>query len=96
MPLPIFSITFCVVDVSTSWLMIEPKGGVCMAAVGQNVEMVVQKDGVLVIKVDLSKEFGLSGSGKSVIIGSTGGNVSVPGYDGSVKVGLNVYRPQGR
>ena len=59
--------------------------------VGQNVELQV-KDGKLVITVDLSKSFGVSGSGKSTIIASTGGNVSVPGQE-SVKVGLNVYRP---
>ena len=60
----------------------------------QNVEMKLQGD-KLVITVDLSKSFGQSGSGKSVIIGSTGGNVAVPGRE-EVKVGLNVYRPVGR
>ena len=63
-------------------------------AVGQNVELQV-KDGKLMITVDLSKSFGVSGSGKSTIIASTGGNVSVPGQE-SVKVGLNVYRPLGK
>jgi len=62
--------------------------------VGQNVEVQV-KDGKLMITVDLSKSFGVSGSGKSTIIASTGGNVSVPGQE-SVKVGLNVYRPLGK
>ena len=62
--------------------------------VGQNVELQV-KDGKLVITVDLSKTFGTSSSGKSVIIASTGGNVSVPGQE-SVKVGLNIYRPIGK
>ncbi len=62
--------------------------------VGQNVEMQV-KDGKLIIPVDLSKSFGTSGSGKSVIIASTGGNVAVPGHE-SAKVGLNVYRPLGK
>lgn len=45
---------------------------------------------VLVIKVDLTKEFGPSASGKTIIIASTEGNVSIP--DRSEKVGLNVYR----
>ena len=45
---------------------------------------------VLTIKVDLSKTFGKSGSGKSTIIASTEGNVSVPGKE-EVKIGLNVY-----
>jgi hypothetical protein len=55
----------------------------------KNVEMTV--DGtILTIKVDLSKDFGLSGSGKNVIIASTEGNVTVPQRD--EKIGLNVYR----
>ncbi len=45
---------------------------------------------VLTIKVDLSKEFGPSASGKTIIIATTEGNVSVP--DREEKVGLNVYR----
>ena len=48
---------------------------------------------ILVIQVDLNQSFGLSASGKSEIIASTGGNVSVPGCE-EVKVGLNVYRPR--
>ncbi|MDA8336891.1 MAG: hypothetical protein M0Z41_18215 [Peptococcaceae bacterium] len=56
----------------------------------KNVEMKVDGD-KLTIVVDLGKEFGTSSSGKSVIIGSTEGNVSVPGRE-EVKVGLNVYR----
>lgn len=62
--------------------------------VGQNVELRVEGN-KLIITVDLSKQFGTSGSGKSVIIASTGGNVSVPGHE-SAKIGLNVYRPVGR
>ena len=45
---------------------------------------------MLTIKVDLSKEFGPSSSGKTTIIASTEGNVSVPGRD--EKIGLNVYK----
>jgi hypothetical protein len=55
----------------------------------KNIEMNVAGD-VLTIKVDLSKTFGKSGSGKSTIIASTEGNVSVPGKE-EVKIGLNVY-----
>lgn len=54
----------------------------------QNVQMKVVKN-KLVIEVDISKEFGLSKSGKSVVIGSTLGNVNVG--DG-VMLGLNVYK----
>ncbi len=45
---------------------------------------------ILTIKVDLSKEFGMSSSGKSQIIATTEGNYAIPGRD--EKVGLNVYR----
>ncbi len=55
----------------------------------KNVQMTVAGD-ILTIKVDLSKEFGPSSSGKTVIIASTEGNVAVPDRD--EKVGLNVYR----
>ncbi len=46
---------------------------------------------ILTIKVDLSKEFGPSSSGKTTIIASTEGNVAIPGHE-QAKVGLNVYR----
>jgi hypothetical protein len=56
----------------------------------KNVEMTVQGN-ILTIKVDLSKEYGPSSSGKTIIIASTEGNVSVPDRQ-EVKVGLNVYK----
>jgi hypothetical protein len=56
----------------------------------KNVEMKVEGD-TLIIKVDLTKEFGPSSSGKTIIIASSEGNQSVPERDG-VKIGLNVYR----
>ena len=55
----------------------------------KNIEMTVEGE-TLVIKVDLSKDFGPSKSGKTIIIASTEGNVSVP--DREVKIGLNIYR----
>jgi hypothetical protein len=55
----------------------------------KNVEMTVNGN-ILTIKVDLSKEFGPSSSGKTIIIASTEGNITVPDRD--EKVGLNVYR----
>jgi hypothetical protein len=52
----------------------------------------VNLDGnILTITVDISKEFGTSSSGKSIIIGSTEGNVSIPEKE-DIKIGLNVYR----
>ncbi len=56
----------------------------------KNVEMKLDGD-ILTIKVDLTKEFGPSASGKTIIIASTEGNISVPDKD-EVKIGLNVYK----
>ncbi len=55
----------------------------------KNVEMAVDGN-TLIIKVDLTKEFGPSSSGKTIIIASTEGNQSVPNRD--EKIGLNVYK----
>ena len=55
----------------------------------KNVEMSVEGD-ILTIKVDLTKEFGPSSSGKTIIIASTEGNQTITGRE--EKVGLNVYR----
>lgn len=53
----------------------------------KNVELTV--DGtILTIRVDLAKEFGPSASGKTTIIASTEGNVTIPGRE--EKIGLNV------
>jgi len=57
----------------------------------KNVEMKVEGR-ILTIKVDLSKEYGPSASGKTIIIASTEGNVSIPASERDEKVGLNVYR----
>jgi hypothetical protein len=55
----------------------------------KNVQMTVAGN-ILTITVDLTKEFGPSSSGKTIIIASTEGNVAVPERD--EKIGLNVYR----
>ncbi|MDH4154132.1 MAG: hypothetical protein OEV01_10150 [Nitrospira sp.] len=55
----------------------------------KNVDMSVEGT-ILTIKVDLSKEFGPSSTGKTIIVASTEGNVSIP--DRQEKIGLNVYR----
>ncbi len=55
----------------------------------KNVEMSIEGN-ILTLKVDLSKEFGESSSGKSIVIGTTEGNYAIPGRE--EKVGLNVYR----
>jgi hypothetical protein len=47
------------------------------------------KGTVLTIVVDLAQKNGTSKSGKSTLIASSGGNVTIPGS--SAKIGLNVY-----
>ncbi len=55
----------------------------------KNVELTVEGT-MLTIKVDLSQEFGPSSSGKTIIIASTEGNVSIP--EREEKIGLNIYK----
>ncbi len=45
----------------------------------------------LIIEVEMDQDCGPSKSGKTRIIASTEGNISVPG-DADVKIGMNVYR----
>ncbi len=56
----------------------------------KNVELNVDGN-ILTIKVDLTKDFGPSSSGKTIIIASTEGNVSIPAAEDK-KIGLNVYK----
>ncbi len=56
----------------------------------KNVDMKLEGN-ILTIKVDLTKEYGPSSSGKTIIIASTEGNQSVEGKEDG-KVGLNVYK----
>lgn len=56
----------------------------------KNIDMQVQGD-ILTVRVDLKKEFGPSASGKTTIIATTEGNVSVPEHE-SIKIGINIYR----
>jgi hypothetical protein len=56
----------------------------------KNVEMTLEGN-ILTIKVDLTKEFGPSASGKTIIIATTEGNIAIPGHEEG-KIGLNVYK----
>lgn len=56
----------------------------------KNVEMTIDGN-ILTIKVDLTKDFGPSTSGKTIIIASSEGNQSIPGKE-AIKIGLNVYK----
>ena len=55
----------------------------------QNVKLEV-KDDKLIVEIDLTKEFGLSKSGKTITIASTRGNQKIEGTD--AVIGLNVYK----
>jgi hypothetical protein len=56
--------------------------------IGQNIKVEV-KGNIATITIDLDKRGGLSSSGKSVIVATTSGNVTIPGT--SVILGLNAY-----
>jgi hypothetical protein len=56
----------------------------------QNVTMMLTAANELTIIVRLDKPVGPSASGKTLVLATTSGNVSVPGRE-DVKVGLNVY-----
>ncbi len=63
----------------------------------EKVEMAVEGN-ILIIKVDLTKDFGPSSSKKSIIIASTEGNVSVPnaaGEGGAERLPHEVRRRSG-
>ena len=55
---------------------------------GKNIQYAVEGT-TLTIRIDLTKDFGPSSSGKTKIVASTCGSVTLP--DGA-KVGVNVYR----
>ena len=55
----------------------------------KNVEVKIDGN-ILIIKVNRTREFGPTSSGKTTIIASTDGNISIPDRD--EKVGLNAYR----
>jgi hypothetical protein len=63
-----------------------------MRSMGTNIVIRIEGD-KLIIEVDLTQEHGLTGSGKSIKIASSEGNMSVPGRE-DVKIGLNVYKPR--
>jgi hypothetical protein len=56
----------------------------------KNIKM-ENKANKLVLEIDLTKNFGRSKSGKSIIIGTTEGNLSVPGVE-NIKIGVNCYK----
>ena len=64
--------------------------------IGRNIEAALTEDGKLQLVLDLpngKKEDISSGSGKSVSLATTGGNVTVATPQGAVKIGINAYQP---
>ncbi len=59
-------------------------------SIGKNIKTTVEGN-KLVIEVDLSKDFGPSASGKTIIVATSSGNTAVEG-GGGVVLGLNLYR----
>ena len=57
----------------------------------KNLDLKIEGD-QLIIKIDLTKDFGESKSGKSIIVATTSGNVPVEGTE-DIKLGLNCYKP---
>lgn len=57
----------------------------------ENTKVTVNGD-ILTIEVDLSKQFGASNTGKSIIIASSKGIQPVQGAKESVSFGLNVFK----
>ena len=62
----------------------------------KNIESTLDGD-ILTLKIDLSKDFGPSKSGKTTVIATTSGNATVKNLvedapEGPVRVGINVYK----
>ena len=66
----------------------KPEPVISTRHIGDNVTATIEGD-ILTLEVDLSEEGSPSASGKSVVLGSTRGNVTL---DNGVTLGLNVYR----
>ena len=54
----------------------------------KNIEQTIE-DNILTLKIDLSKTFGPSSSGKTIIIASSEGNKQI---EDGIYLGINVYR----
>jgi hypothetical protein len=52
------------------------------------------KGKILTIMVDLTKTLGPSKSGKTILVASSNGNVSLPEPYEDVKLGLNIYKKE--
>lgn len=60
---------------------------------GTNIVATLNDKGILTIKIDTTKSHGMSKSGKSEIVATTGGNQSLALLDlPNVKLGVNCYQ----
>ena len=58
----------------------------------ESIDYHVDKDGMLTIKIDTTKEIGPSASGKTTLIASSGGNAKLDiGLNVDCFLGLNLY-----
>ena len=60
----------------------------------KNVEMTIEGNQILTIRIDLTKRLGPSKSKKTIVIATTEGNQPLPSKP-RIKVGVNVYESQG-
>lgn len=58
-------------------------------SIGQNVESFSEGD-YTYLRIDHTADYGLSQSGKSIVVASTKGNVHL----GSMRLGVNAYKPK--
>jgi hypothetical protein len=60
----------------------------------KNVKVSVdEKAKTLTVVLDLSQDHGPSSSGKTNIVGTTEGNIEIPGFPG-YKLGVNCFKPK--
>jgi len=59
--------------------------------IGKNVLYKVEGD-ELILKMNLTKDYGLSKTGKTVCVATTGGNVTIEGIPMTRKIGINLYK----
>ena len=57
----------------------------------KNIKFEINKEGKLIVEMDIKKNFGLSKSGKTLQVATTQGNV--PLGTGDLSLGVNLYRP---
>ena len=62
-----------------------------MTDIGKNVDMRIEGER-LIVEIDLTKDFGNSKSGKTIIVASSEGNATLPKPYEHIKLGLNVFK----